>query len=279
MQYGRNADAPFLQTNGFVRGYSFCTFYTANPFVSGLFRPRLFVKETTKTTEDNQCAKPLVLRHIDNFINHGRTRTGFANARLDSEWRKRKRGASVSVCGSSHKEHKEHKGWDATGGIVGRRVSNVVAACPVSRVSCPVVPERARCPFYHGAVATGRAPPHAARGDTRPPASAPLRETFNRGFQGLFLFLTIGQIGDVPPCVTVHQSSLFVTLNAETAKDSNPFVFSPFREGRASSRPSGGCRVSNDVCGGIFTRRTDAPGRVPPVGGLRPSFCDLLNPE
>ena len=37
----------------------------------------------------------------------------------------------------------------------------------------------------------GRAPPDTARGDTRPPASAPLRETFNRGLQGLFLFLTM----------------------------------------------------------------------------------------
>ena len=96
----------------FNHNYTFCTFYTANPFVSGLSHPCLPVKETTKTTEDKQRAKPLVLRHIDNFINHGRTRTGFANARLDSEWRKRKRGASVSVCGSSHKEHKGHKGGE-----------------------------------------------------------------------------------------------------------------------------------------------------------------------
>lgn len=32
-------------------------------------------------------------------INHRHTRTGFVNARHDSEWRKRKRRASVLVCG------------------------------------------------------------------------------------------------------------------------------------------------------------------------------------
>ncbi len=33
-------------------------------------------------------------------INHGRTRTGFVNARPELEMRKRKRRASVLVCGS-----------------------------------------------------------------------------------------------------------------------------------------------------------------------------------
>ena len=32
-------------------------------------------------------------------INHRHTRTGFTNARHDSEWRKRKRRASAVVCG------------------------------------------------------------------------------------------------------------------------------------------------------------------------------------
>ena len=36
----------------------------------------------------------------DMVINHRHTRTGFANARPDSEWRKRKRRMSVLVCGS-----------------------------------------------------------------------------------------------------------------------------------------------------------------------------------
>ena len=36
-------------------------------------------------------------------INHRHTRTGFANARHDTEWRKRKRSASVSVCGLSER--------------------------------------------------------------------------------------------------------------------------------------------------------------------------------
>ena len=36
-------------------------------------------------------------------INHRHTRRGFANARHDSEWRKRKRRASVLVCGSKHR--------------------------------------------------------------------------------------------------------------------------------------------------------------------------------
>ena len=33
-------------------------------------------------------------------INHGISRTGLANARPNSDWRKRKRRASVSVCGT-----------------------------------------------------------------------------------------------------------------------------------------------------------------------------------
>ena len=68
----------------------------------------------------------LVVWHVDIFINHRRTRTGFANARLDSEWRKRKRVASVLVCGSSHKEHKGHKGRDAP-----RRVRSRMGILPV----------------------------------------------------------------------------------------------------------------------------------------------------
>ena len=35
-------------------------------------------------------------------INHGRTRTGFVNARPELEMRKRKRRASVLVCGSNN---------------------------------------------------------------------------------------------------------------------------------------------------------------------------------
>ena len=124
--------------------------------------------------------------------NHGRTRTGIVHARLGLEVRKRKRGASVLVCGSfvnrrqpllsffSHAEARRRGGKNGRDGLRPVRVSDVGCRLSCGGISTRktdatkrVPPfaffvhfvakkhglEQASCPFYYGADATKRVPP------------------------------------------------------------------------------------------------------------------------